>query len=202
MVNVTITGDEQESIEEESESTVRVKIKDSIDVKIVNPNAQILKFDLNLRRALNGDYLVFDHSDIDIVIMAEKKKIVAFAKDLMSEIVYGAESRLMEHLRKVGIIEYDSIQGGNVYGSLEGKIHNSKELDEVKMTLFQVSEWMKKEAPYMEITKGHDEEMEDLLLDPDAENSTELGEVPHDEEKGSIRQQNLFAPYLYGRYTY
>ena len=70
------------------------------------------------------------------------------------------------------------------------------------MTLFQVSEWMKKEAPYMEITKGHDEEMEDLLLHPDAENSTELGEVPHDEEKGSIRQQNLFAPYLYGRYTY
>ena len=202
MVNVTITGGEQEPIEEETESTVKVKIKDSIDVKIVNPNAQVLKFDLNLRRALNGDYLIFDHSDIDIVVMAEKKKIVAFAKDLMSEVVYGAESRLMEHLRKVGIIEYDSIQGGNVYGSLEGKIHDSKELDEVKMTLFQVSEWIKKEAPYMEITKGHDEEMEDLLLDPDAENSTELGEVPQGEEKGSINQANLFAPYLYGRYTY
>ena len=202
MVNVKITGDGQEPIGEETESTVRVKIKDSIDVRIVNPNVQVLKFDLDLRRALNGDYLIFDHSDIDIVVMAEKKKIVAFAKDLMSEVVYGAESRLMEHLRKVGIIEYDSIQGGNVYGSLEGKIHDSKELDEVKMTLFQVSEWIKEEGPYMEITKGHDEDMEDLLLDPDAENSTELGEVPHDEEKGSIRQQNLFAPYLYGRYTY
>ena len=202
MVNVTITGGEQQPIEEEVESTVKVKIKDSIDVKIVNPNAQILKFDLNLRRALNGDYLIFDHSDIDIVVMAEKKKIVAFAKDLMSEIVYGAESRLMEHLRKAGIIEYDSIQGGNVYGSLEGKIHDSKELDEVKMTLFQVSEWMKAEAPYMEVTKGHDEMMDDILLDPDAENSTELGEVPHEDEKGSIWQHNLFAPYLYGRYTY
>jgi hypothetical protein len=202
MVNVKITGDGQEPIGEETESTVKVKIKDSIDVRIVNPNAQVLKFDLDLRRALNGDYLIFDHSDIDIVVMAEKKKIVAFAKDLMSEVVYGAESRLMEHLRKVGIIEYDSIQGGNVYGSLEGKIHDSKELDEVKMTLFQVSEWIKKEGPYMEITKGHDEDMEDLLLDPDAENSTELGEVPHGEEKGSINQSNLFAPYLYGRYTY
>ena len=202
MVNVKITGDGQEPIGEETESTVRVKIKDSIDVRIVNPNVQVLKFDLDLRRALNGDYLIFDHSDIDIVVMAEKKKIVAFAKDLMSEVVYGAESRLMEHLRKVGIIEYDSIQGGNVYGSLEGKIHDSKELDEVKMTLFQVSEWIKEEGPYMEITKGHDEDMEDLLLDPDAENSTELGEVPHGEDKGSINQSNLFAPYLYGRYTY
>ena len=54
----------------------------------------------------------------------------------------------------------------------------------------------------MEVTKGHDEMMDDLMLEPDVENSTELGEVPHEEEKGSIRQHNLFAPYLYGRYTY
>ena len=47
----------------------------------------------------------------------------------MSEVVYGAESRLMEHLRKAGIIEYDLIQGGNVYGSLEGKTHEAKERD-------------------------------------------------------------------------
>jgi len=201
-IKVKVTSSTEEPIQEESEETVKVKIKDSIDVKVTNPNAQVLKFDLNLRRALNGDYLIFDHSDIDIVIMAEKKKIVAFAKDLMSEVVYGAETRLMEHLRKVGIIEYDSIQGGNVYGSLEGKIHNSKELDEIKMTLFQVAEWMRSEAPYMEVTKGHDEEMQDAMLDPDIENSTELGEVPHEEEKGAIRQANLFAPYLYGRYTY
>jgi hypothetical protein len=201
-VKVKVTPAVDEPIQEEAEETIKVSIKDSIDVKVTNPNAQILKFELNLRRALNGDYLIFDHSDIDIVVMTEKKKIVAFAKDLMSEVVYGAESRLMEHLRKVGIIEYDSIQGGNVYGSLEGKIHNSQELDEVKMTLFQVAEWMRSEAPYMEVTKGHDEEMQDAMLDPDIENSTEFGEVPHGEQKGAINQANLFAPYLYGRYTY
>jgi len=44
--------------------------------------------------------------------------------------------------------------------------------------------------------------MDDALLDPNDENSTELGEVPQEEEKGSILQHNLFAPYLYGRYTY
>ena len=40
------------------------------------------------------------------------------------------------------------------------------------------------------------------MLNPDEENSTELGEVPHEEEKGSIRQRGLFSPYFYGRYTY
>jgi hypothetical protein len=39
-------------------------------------------------------------------------------------------------------------------------------------------------------------------LRPDGEYSTELGEVPHEDQKGSIRQRNLFAPYLYGRYTF
>ena len=149
-----------------------------------------------------GDLLVFDHADIDIVLMVEKKKIVAFPKDLMSEVVYGAESRLMEWMRKNGVIEYDSIQGGNVYGSLEGKIHESKERDSIKSTIYQLSEWIKSEAPSSKMKKGHDDMMQDAQLQPDEENYTELGEVPHAEEKGSILQHNLFAPYLYGRYTY
>ena len=49
---------------------------------------------------------------------------------------------------------------------------------------------------------AYDEMMDDLLLDPDEDNSTELGEVPHEDEKGSIKQRGIFAPYLYGRYTY
>ena len=163
---------------------------DSVKIKIKDPTLkERYNFKLELRRALNGDLLIFDHADIDIVVLKEKKKIVAFAKDIMSEIVYGAENRLFEYLRKKGIIAYDSIQGGNVYGSLEG-------------ALYQISEWITTERPYFESAQAHDDMMDDALLDPDADNSTELGEVPQEEEKGSIVQHNLFAPYLYGRYTY
>jgi len=179
-----------------------INLKPQIDVNIVNNNERTTTFEMNIRKALNGDLLVFDHADIDIVLMVEKKKIVAFPKDLMSEVVYGAESRLMEWMRKNGVIEYDSIQGGNVYGSLEGKIHESKERDSIKSTIYQLSEWIKSEAPSSKMKKGHDDMMQDAQLEPDEENHTELGEVPHAEEKGSILQHNLFAPYLYGRYTY
>ena len=179
-----------------------INLKPQIDVSIVNNNERKTKFEMNIRKALNGDLLIFDHADIDIVLMVEKKKIVAFPKELMSEVVYGAESRLMEWMRKNGIIEYDSIQGGNVYGSLEGKIHESKERDPIKSTVYQLSEWIKSEAPSSKMKKGHDDDFQASQLQPDAENSTELGEVPHAEEKGSIKQNSLFAPYLYGRYTY
>ena len=57
-----------------------------IGIKFVNPNERKTTFEMNVRKALNGDLLVFDHADIDIVLMVEKKKIVAFPKDLMSEV--------------------------------------------------------------------------------------------------------------------
>lgn len=179
-----------------------INLKPQISVDVINNNERTTKFEMNIRKALNGDLLIFDHTDIDIVLMVEKKKIIAFPKDLMSEVVYGAESRLMEWMRKNGVIEYDSIQGGNVYGSLEGKIHESKERDSIKSTIYQLSEWIKSEAPSSKMKKGHDDMMRDAQLEPDEENHTELGEVPHAEEKGSILQHSLFAPYLYGRYTY
>ena len=54
----------------------------------------------------------------------------------------------------------------------------------------------------MQELENHEDLMNDAILNPDDEHATELGEVPHEEEKGSILQKNLFAPYLYGRYTY
>ena len=65
-----------------------------------------------------------------------------------------------------------------------------------------ISKWIADEKPYMESTRAYDDMMDNSLLEPEALDSTELGEVPHEEEKGSILQHNLFAPYLYGKYSY
>ena len=188
----TISGDKDVSID----------IKPTVGVKIIQSNVAPYVFELNVRENLTGDLMIYDHKDIDIVLMQEKKKIVAFAKDMLTDNVYGAESRLFEFLRKKGIVAYDSIQGGNIYGSMEAQILDSKKYDSVKSALLNIAEWFKEEKPLTDSLEAHDEMMDDALLNPDAEHATELGEVPHEEEKGSILQKNLFAPYLYGRYTY
>lgn len=198
-VKVNVTSDDQQA----DSNKVNVKVVKSDEIKVeVSKQDPPIGFELNARKALNGDIMIFDHADIDIIILTEKKKVVAFAKEIMSDIVYGAESRLFEYLRQRGVVAFDSIQGGNVYGSLEAKIHESTEFDPIKMTLLNVSKWMDKERPYFESMKAHDDMMSDATLDPDVEHSTELGEIPHEEEKGSILQHNMFMPYLYGRYTY
>ena len=61
---------------------------------------------------------------------------------------------------------------------------------------------MDTERPAMEALEAHDDMFDDAFTTPEAENSTELGEVPHGEEKGSIKKHGMFSPYYYGRYTY
>ena len=204
-INVTITGEEE--VEETEGSTIKVKIVKSDSEEVPDDGVKIevvekdrIEAKLKLRSAINGDLMILDHKDIDIVIKQGDKKIVAFAKETLSDLVYGAEARLLEYLRRNGLIEIDSIQGGNIYGSLEGKLQEGKKT--VEVTLMKISEWMESEQPMMSGRTGYDDMQDDHLLSPDGEFSTELGEVPHEEEKGSIRQHNLFAPYLYGRYTY
>jgi hypothetical protein len=205
-INIKLTGEEE--VEETEPSTIKVKItkadseglpeEDGVKIEVVEKDR--IEAKLKLRSAINGDLMILDHKDIDIVIKQGDKKIIAFAKDTLSDLVYGAEARLLEYLRKNGLIEIDSIQGGNIYGSLEGKLQEGKKT--VEVTLMKISEWMESEEPMMSGRTGYDDMQDDHLLSPDGEFSTELGEVPHEEEKGSIRPNSLFAPYLYGRYTY
>ncbi len=188
-VKINITDQE---VEPQKEETIKIQIVEKDEIE----------FNLNLRNALNGDLMILDHKDIDIVVQPTSKKIITFAKEMASDAVYGAESRLLEYLRRQGVVTMDSIQGGNVYGSLEGQIMDSSTHDPIKVTLLKISEWMDTEKPYITGVTAYDDMRDDALLDPDNEHSTELGQVPHADEKGSIVQNNLFAPYLYGRYTF
>ena len=75
----------------------------SVSIKIGKPTESekeipVTKVELNIRKTLDGDIMIFDHADIDIIIMKDKKKIVAFPKDIMSEVVYGAQDRLFKFL--------------------------------------------------------------------------------------------------------
>ena len=178
------------------------EVKPDLTVELKGEEKENVEFQLKFRSALNGDLMILDHKDIDIVIQPNNSKVVTFAKEMVSDAVYGAESRLLEFLRSKGIIEINSIRGGNIYGSLEGKIMESQTIDSIKATILNISEWLKTEEPYMQGTTAYEEMEDDLLLDPDNLDSTELGQVPQAPEKGSIAQNSIFAPYIYGRYTY
>ena len=97
------------------------------------------------RRALNGDVMIFDHDLMDIVVSPEKKKLITFPKNLKQREVYPTQDRFYEFMAKKGIIERSSIQGGNVYSSLEAEIYESKieGVDPIQAAIFKLKKQQK-----------------------------------------------------------
>jgi|TARA_Y100000034_G_scaffold49700_1_gene61395 hypothetical protein len=167
--------------------TVKIKIADLPQVTI----------ELNARKTLDGNIMIFDHEDIDIVVMAKEKKILSFAKDAMTDKVYDAQDRLYKFLRKKGVIDNATVQGGNIYGSIEAKLLESvnEKVNPLEVALFSIDKFISEEKPYFYSELEREQDEVDLLTSPDAEDSTELGEVPHESEKGSLVPGWVRGPY-------
>jgi hypothetical protein len=147
---------------------------------------------LQARKSLGGDIMIYDHDDIDIVVMPGKKKILTFAKEYYGDHVYEAQNRFFKFLMKRGIIDYDSVQGGNIFSSMEANIQESKEYNEVQHTLLAVSRFMDKERPLLEFEKAFDEGEEARLNEPPPGEYTEWDpDKYHSEKKGSINRGQM-----------
>ena len=157
----------------------------------------VVRLEMNIRKSMSGDLMIFDHGDIDIVLSPADNKVLAFPKETMSDLVYGAQNRLFAHLRKKGLIIPESVQGGAFYGVIEGELQKSfkQDLDTAKMTLINISKFIDEERPYFESTEAIVSMSDDELIHPDKEDSTELGEVPQSTEQGSIRPGFIRDPY-------
>ena len=169
----------------------------SIGKELNKPKQNLIRLELNIRKALNGDLMIFDHGDIDIVLSPNGNKIVTFAKENMSDTVYGAQNRLFTFLRKKGVIVPESVQAGNVYGSMEAVILESvdENLSSSKIALLNISKFIDDERPYFEFVDSIVDEFEDDMTDPENIDSTDLGDVEHSVEKGSIRKGYVRDPY-------
>jgi hypothetical protein len=163
-------------------------------------NAKKIRLELDLRKSMSGDLMIFDHGDIDIVLSPSKNKVIVFPKDTMTDLVYGAQNRLFTHLHKQGIVIGESIQAGAFYGSLEGTLEEStlEEASSAKMALINISNFIDEERPYFEQTEAIISMADDELLHPDKADATELGEVPHQTKQGSMQKGFVRDPYSIG----
>jgi hypothetical protein len=167
-----------------------------IKIKIGGPQATV---ELNARKALDGSLLIMDHQKIDIAVMPEQMKVVTFPKTTSTEDVYDYQNRLLELLADKGVIERASIQGGNVFRSLEGAIFTNEQVNPLEAAVFVISEFLGYEAEHSRVADAYEKELEDMYTHPDDRDTTEYGEVPQYGEKGSMRPGYYYYP-LRNRY--
>tara|TARA_R110000824_G_scaffold302749_2_gene490527 strand:+ start:7045 stop:7581 length:537 start_codon:yes stop_codon:yes gene_type:complete len=169
----------------------------AVVVKIGKAETATVRLELDVRKSMNGDLMIFDHGDIDIVLSTKNNKITAFPKEVMNDLVYGAQNRLFAHLRKKGLVTAESVQSGAFYGSLEALMEQgaTPELSTPKLALINISNFIDEERPYFESEEAIVSMADDELIHPEKEDSTELGEVPQHVEQGSIRPGFIRDPY-------
>tara|TARA_R100000008_G_scaffold65240_1_gene42252 strand:- start:482 stop:988 length:507 start_codon:yes stop_codon:yes gene_type:complete len=167
-----------------------------ITIKIGGPQATV---ELKARKALDGSLLIMDHKRIDIAVMPEQMKIVTFPKTTATEDVYDYQNRLLELLADKGVIDRASIQGGNVFRSLEGNLFESEQVNPLQAAVYVIAEFIEYEAEHERVADSYEKELEDMYTRPSDRDSTEYGEVPQYAEKGSMRPGYYYYP-LRNRY--
>jgi len=170
-----------------------------IKINITDPNA--IKIALEARKTLDGKIMILDHLHIDIVLDATKKIITTFPKDSFNDETYETQSEYFRKLTKDGVILPETIQAGNVFGSLQATYPSSSDeaVNPLHVVLLSTKNFIKEEFPYLQMEKEYEDTIEQEYLDPDAEDSTELGQVPEEPKKGSITPyyiRNYLSGYL------
>ena len=152
---------------------------------------------LDMKKSLGGHFMIFNHKDMNVVVKAKERKIVAYSKSNFSDIVYNTQNRFFNYLVEHGVVEPETIRGSNVFGSLLAEYPENKEIKNLsEVVLYNIALFMIEELEYMENMKKLEVEREEELLEPSDRDSTELGEVPQETTKGSM--QPYYPGYSYG----
>ena len=187
--------------------SIKIKIKDEIsdsdeleikEKEVDTPDTQIK---LDARKTLDGKIMVMDHRDIDIVIDTEKRKIVAFPKEEMSDEVYETQDKYFDYLSKKGVIDRSSVQSGDVFASMQASYLESSddEISAAQIVLLTTYKFIEEEKPRFETEEWLQNELDDQYTYPTEDDSTELGEVPQEPKKGSMSpySSNYYNPARY-----
>jgi len=148
-----------------------------------------LTMKLNIRKAVDGSLMIFDHPEMDIVVVPSTSKVVTFPKKSYNDEVYSAQNRLFDFLFKSGVITPGTVEGGNVHGAMGAVIlppKNSK-FPVADLVVLSVGKFIEKEKPDYLFAQAYEKEVEDMYIDPTDEDSTPLGKVPQAVKKGSIQ---------------
>ena len=165
-----------------------------IKIHVGGPQATV---ELQARKTLDGNLLIMDHDIIDIVLMPEGSKVVSFPKSHSVEDAYGTQTRLFDFLVDKGIVERDSVQGGNIFSSLEAVIPESKNANGLQAAVYVISEFITTEAGVLKKAEEYEKNLEDYFTEPTDLDSTELGEVPQQAEKGAMVPGYYYIPLRY-----
>lgn len=170
---------------------IKVKLvepEEKVQIKVNKPEPAKIVLPVNVKKTLDGNILIKDHPLIDIMIVPANNKIVTMPKDDKYRDTYSAQKELYDLLRKFGLITYDSVQGGTLYGALEATYPQNDKVDSLSALLVGIYKLLQQHQQYSKIERDYEETFEDNLTEPAEGEYTdyETAMSTHRVRKGSI----------------
>ena len=172
---------------------IKISIKNQLPLEQMK--SEIKKLDM--KRSLSGQIMVFNHIDMNIVLDEKSGKLTAYSKKDFGELVYKSQNRFFDFLFKKGVVIPESVKGANVFGAIEGAYPIDQKIDNLtEIVLYNIANFMEEEKTYISSFEYAEDAEDERVLHPDKEDSTELGEVPQEEKKGTLSPG--YPGYYYG----
>ena len=164
----------------------------AVKIKILVKGKEVEKILLNARKTIDGNIIVFDHPDMDIMILPSKSKIVSLPKEELDDELHDGQHRLFKFLTRKGVVDHSSIQAGNLFMSMEAAIPDvDGEGDKIQYCLYALSKFIENELPFYKNQEQYKKEMEKDLLQPEVDEYTEFDAGRHGDTKGSMPPRNI-----------
>jgi hypothetical protein len=162
---------------------IKINVKNQLPLDVME--SEIKKLDM--KRSLSGQIMVLNHIDMDIVLDEKSGKVTAYSKKDFGEMVYKSQNRLFDYLFKNGVVLPESVKGSNVFGAIEATYPKEVNVDNLtEVVLYNIAGFMESEQGYIRSFEYTDSAEDERLLHPDKKDSTELGEVPQGQKKGTL----------------
>ena len=157
-----------------------------LKLNIIIDDRKIEKILLKARKTIDGNVVISDHPDMDVIIYAKSSKLVALPKETLDDEVYDSQNRLFKHLSRQGVIDVNSIQAGNLFMSMEAGIPDAIKGDKIQYVLYAISKFIEDEMPYYKDMEKFEKETEENLLEPETDEYTEFTPDLHADTKGTL----------------
>ena len=157
------------------------------ELKITIIYKPVEKIHLKANKSIDGNIIISDHPDMEIFIMPEKSKIVSIPKEELDDEVYDSQKRLFDFLIKKGVVDFNTVQGGNLFMTKEATIPEvTGDGDKIQYCLYAISKFIDEEMPFYKHQKEFEKEMEGKLLEPEPDEYTEFDPTRHSDVKGTL----------------
>jgi len=159
----------------------------AIKLKIKINDKPIEKILLKARKTIDGNIIIPDHPDMLIMIIPSKSKIVSLPKQDLDDELAESQKRLFDYLIKNGVVDFSTLQDGNLFMSREAAIPEvTGDGDKVQYCLYAISNFIDEELPFYSNMKQFEKEMEQNLLEPEPDEYTEFDPRRHSDAKGTL----------------